>query len=240
MRRFVIGLLVFLMILVTMDWGYCGESETSEPVFAIQEKIFFKYHELTLVTGYISNDDFHEVFPVGIAYTYNFNDTFSWEVLRGYYDFTIEKDLMDDLLNQFAASPVEIYRPQAQLLSHIVFRPLYGKDAVLNKTIINHETYFYAGGGIDIYKKEYPDSAAGSASDEMAMCVSFGTGIKYFINESVNMAFEIRDLVSFRENEIENRLWFGVNFGFRFNFKARKSYSDETLNSLKRFLKDNE
>ena len=240
MRRFVVGLLIFLMILVTMDWGYCGESETSEPVFAIQEKIFFKYHELALVTGYISNEDFHEVFPVGLAYTYNFNDTISWEVARVYYNFTTEKDLMDDLVNQFGAAPVQFYTPQAQILSHFVFRPFYGKDAVLNKTILNHETYFYLGGGIEAYKKEYPDPTAGSATDEMAFCASFGTGIKYFINESVNIAFEVRDLISFREKEMENRLWFGVNFGFRFNFKARKSYSDETLNLLKRYLKDNE
>ncbi len=240
MRRFVVGLLIVLMILVTMDWGYCDESETSDPVFAIQEKIFFKYHELSLVTGYISNENFYEVFPIGLAYTYNFNDTYSWEVLRAYYDYTTEKDLRDDLLKDFSAAPVQFYRPQLQILTHLLFRPFYGKDAVLNKTILNHETYFYLGGGFDVYKKEYPVPEAGSTTDEVAFAISFGTGIKYFINESLNIAFEVRDLVSLREKEMENRLWFGVNFGFRFNFKARKSYSAETLNSLKRYLKENE
>lgn len=42
MRRFVITLSVFFLVLITIDWGDCAESETSEPVYAIQEKIFFK------------------------------------------------------------------------------------------------------------------------------------------------------------------------------------------------------
>lgn len=238
MKRFIITLLVFSLFLITVQAGYCMESEKSEPVFAIQEKIFFKYHELSIVTGYITNDDFYDVFPIGLAYTYNFNDTMSWEVLRAYYDFTREKDLLKDLVNDHGAAPTQFYQPQTQLLSHFVYRPLYGKDAFLNKSVLNHETYFYGGGGIDVYKKKYPDPTAGSSSDEIALCISFGAGIKYFINESANVAFELRDIMSYQEDEIENKVWIGVNWGFRFNLKARKSYSDQTLNSLKKYLKD--
>lgn len=235
MRRFVITLTVFFLFLVTIDWGYCEETELSEPVYAIQEKVFFKHHELSFVTGYISNEDFYEVFPFGLAYTYHFDDTTSWEVARVYYDVTMEKDLMEDLVNDHGAAPEQFYKPKAQLLSHFIYRPMYGKDAVLNESILNHETFFFIGGGIDIYSKHDPDE---ETSDEFAFCGSFGAGIKYFINDKVNVSVELRDMISYREDEMVNRLWFGVNFGYRFNMKARKSYSDKTLNTLSRYLED--
>ncbi len=234
MRRFVITLSIFFLFLVTVDWGYCEESEISEPVYAIQEKVFFKYHELAFVTGYISNEDFHEVFPLGLAYTYNFDDRKSWEVFRFYYDFTMKKDLMKDLEKDYGVAPEQFYKPKAQLLTHFVYRPLYGKDAYLNKSVINHETFFFGGGGIEIYDKASYDSN----TVELAFCGSFGAGIKYFINDSTNITFELRDLMSQREGKLENRIWFGISCGFRFNLDARKTYSDETLNKLTKYLED--
>ncbi len=235
MRLIVITLSIFFLFLITVDWGYSEETELTEPVYAIQEKVFFKYHELAFVTGYISDEDFYEVFPVGLSYTYNFDDRNSWEVFRAYYDFTVEKDLLKDLVSDYGVAPEQVYKPKAQLLTHFIYRPMYGKDAVLNKSILNHETFFFVGGGIDIYSKSAPYE---SSSDELALCGSFGAGIKYFINDSINITFELRDLLSFREDELENRIWFGINCGFRFNMEARKTYSDGTLNTLSRYLED--
>lgn len=240
MKFFITTLLTLLLFLVTLDWGYCSPPETADPVLAVQEKVFFKYHELSFVTGYVSNDDFYEVFPVGLSYTFNFNDAFSWEVIRGYYDFTMEKDLMDDLVDEFGAAPEQFYKPRAQVLTHFVYRPLYGKDAVRNRSVINHETSFFVGGGLDIYEKKYSDPTAGSASDEMAFCTSFGAGIKYFINKNLNLSIELRDLTSFREDEIINRVWFGVNLGFRFNLRSRGGYNNGTMEHLSDYLRDME
>lgn len=229
--------MLILLLLVTLDHGYSEESGTTEPVLAIQEKIFHKYHELSVVTGYIPSDDFYHVYPFGIAYTFNFDDHLSWEVGRLYANFNTEKDLLDKLLNGFGAAPVEYYEPKFQLLSHFVFRPFYGKDSIMNKWVVNHETYFFAGGGIDFYQKKYPHGYS-PASDEAGPVISFGAGIKYFINDSFNISFELRDYVTYRGGEADNNMWFGVNMGFRFNLGARKAYTDDTLEILNGYLKD--
>lgn len=235
MRRFVIVLILVILSLVTI--GHAQSAETDEPVFAIQEKIFHTYHELALVTGYNGGEDFYQVYPLGLAYTFHFDDHMSWEVARVYVNFTREKDILKTLLHDFGAAPVSFFEPKYQVLTHLVVRPFYGKDAVINKTILNHETYFFMGGGFDFYTENYSDGFTGG-KNQTAQIISSGAGIKYFINEKFNIAFEVRDFITFRDREMVNTVWFGVNLGFRFNLGSRPSSSDDTLSILNGYLKD--
>jgi outer membrane beta-barrel protein len=237
MKRYLLIPVLILMIAFQAATASAGSPGTEENVFAVQEKMFHKYHELAFVTGYMSGDDFYQVYPVGLAYTFHFDDKISWEVARFYYNFTMDKNILDKLLDDFGAAPVEYYQPKYQLLTHLVIRPFYGKDAVLNKKVINHETYFMLGGGFDFYKKNYSDGVTPGKS-ETAPIISMGAGIKYFINNHVNLAVEVHDYVTYRGDEVVNNMWFGVNVGFGFNLGARPSYSDETINTLNGYLKD--
>jgi outer membrane beta-barrel protein len=234
MRKFLVSLFIFLLILVTVGHGYSQTYEAEENVLAVQEKVFHKYHELSFLTGYIADDDFYNVYPIGLAYTFNFSDHYSWEVGRLYLSVNTDNDMKKQLENEFGAAPEQFFEPKAQILSHFVFRPFYGKDAVMNKHIINHETSFFVGGGLDMYKKK----TYGKSSDEFDMMFSCGAALKYFINQNFCVAFELHDTVTTREDEFENRLSFGLSFGFRFNLDARKTYSDETLKLLKKYLEE--
>lgn len=238
MRRFVISLMLGMLFLVTVEQGFGAEAVMEEPVFAIQEKVFHKYHELSVLTGYNGGEDFYHIYPLGLSYTFHFDDHISWEVARFYANFTVEKALLENLLNDFGRAPEQgsFYEPKYQLVSHLVIRPFYGKDAVLNKHILNHETYFLMGGGIEMYSENFAGDAI-SPKDNVAGIISLGAGIKYFINEDFNVAFEVRDYVTFRDDPV-NIVWFGINFGFRFNLGSRPSYSDETLDILEGYLKD--
>lgn len=239
MRRFVISLMLVTLFLVTLEQGFCAETLMEEPVFAIQEKVFHKYHELAVLTGYNGGEDFYHIYPLGLAYTFHFDDHISWEVARFYANFTMEKAILENLLTDFGHAPEQssFIEPKYQLVSHLVVRPFYGKDAVLNKYILNHETYFMLGAGIEMYTENYAGDDVPD-DNKVSGVLSMGVGIKYFVNEDMNIAFEIRDYVSFRDNEPVNIMWFGVNLGFRFNLGSRPSYSDETLDILDGYLKE--
>ncbi len=237
MRRTHVLLYALILIFLCAPVVSADNVKGEENVFAVQEKMFHKYHELAFSTGYIASDDFYHVFPVGMAYTFHFDDRLSWEVARIYADFNTEKNILEDLLKDFGAAPVKYYEPKFQLLTHLVIRPFYGKDAVLNKTVVNHETYFLAGGGIDFYTVNHSDGIT-EGKDEAALILSMGAGIKYFLNQKMNLAFEVRDFITYRGDEVVNNMWFGVNVGYGFNLGARPSYSDETLNILNGYLKD--
>ncbi|MBU4002877.1 MAG: hypothetical protein KKB94_11220, partial [Proteobacteria bacterium] len=82
MNKFIVSCLIMVFAGLSLITEVLGESKKSEEhVAAVQERIFFKYHELDANIGYISDDDFHHLFPIGIGYAFNFNDIWAWKVL---------------------------------------------------------------------------------------------------------------------------------------------------------------
>lgn len=235
-RKYSILLTVFFSLLF-LSSAFGKEKGREEHVYAIQNKVFHKNHELTLISGYVADDDFYNVYPVGISYTFNFNDHYSWEVARGEYMINKEKDLKGELEAEFGVTPSEFREPVYSIFSNFVIRPFYGKESVKNKRVLNHETYFLLGGGITNYEKKYVDEASDS---ENVISMSVGVGKKYFLNKKLCMNFELRDLVRFKDDNTENTIFFGISFGFRFNLLPRKSESDVTIDKIKGYLEKSE
>lgn len=233
-NRFFILLTALIIISATAFQALAAQSDDEERVYAVQEKVFFKHHELGLNLGYIADDDFFNVFPLGLSYTYNFDENYSWEVIRFQYAFTSEKELKKDLLEDFGAAPTQFTKPRYFFHSSIIFKPLYGKDAVLNRGIINRESYVSLGLGLANYEKQY---SSGVSTTENAPSISIGLGTKYFLNEKFCLNLELRDMVNFRKAKTENVIYFGASIGYRFNFSPRKSAKDETLKKLDHYLR---
>ena len=228
-KRMALLLLVLNLLLPVSGW--CADDD-EEKVAAIQNRIFHKYHELSLSAGYIADDDFFHIYPVSAGYTFNFNEHYSWEVVRYQYMFTQEKDLKAELLD-IGVQPSRYPEQKYALHSHLVVKPLYGKDTVLNRGIVNHETYFFIGGGVVRYEwiRSY-----GENETEDAPSLSVGAGMKFFLNEKFCLNVEIRDLVNFREDDTENNLYFGLGLGFRFDLSPRERRVDPTVEKLKEIL----
>jgi outer membrane beta-barrel protein len=215
--------------------GWCQSSQDNETVYAVQNRIFHRDHELNFNIGYIADDDFFHVYPIGVGYTYHFDDHMAWEVARGQYMFNSDKDLKDILRDEFNVQPERFPKQTYMLHSHFVYSPLYGKHAVMNRGIINNEIYFFAGPGVVHYEWEF---STGESTTEDALSISFGAGLKYFLSEKWCLNFEIRDLINFREEQTENNIYFGIGVGYRFNMAPRKVQDDPTMNKLKRILND--
>ena len=76
----------------------------------------------------------------------------------------------------------------------------------------------------------------GESESEDALALSFGVGWKYFINDKFCLNIEVRDIVSFREDDTEYYPALGIGLGYRFNLAPRKVEEDPSLNKLKRIL----
>jgi outer membrane beta-barrel protein len=226
----VLGFLLLLPVSAMCDDS--KESETEEKVAAIQNRVFFRYHELGLSTGYIADDDFFHIYPLAASYTFNYSELWSLEVFRFQYMFTQEKDLKGELL-ELGVEPSRYPEQKYALHSHLIIKPFYGKSAFFNRSIINHETYFFAGGGVTQYEwlRSY-----GESETENAPSLSFGGGMKFFLNDRFCLNFEIRDVVNIREDDTENNVFFGLGLGFRFDLSPRESETDPTVEKLKEIL----
>ena len=220
------------MILLTANLGWCADEEE---VHAIQNRIFHRNHELDLSLGYIADDDFFHPYPIGLGYTYHFSETIAWEVARVEYIFNQDKDLKSKLENEFDVRPERFPEQQYSAYSHFIYKPLYGKHAFLNRSVINNEIYLMVGGGMVNYEWQY---STGETETENVFSLSLGAGLKYFLSERFRLNFEIRDLVNFREDNTENNLYFGVALGYRFNLAPRRVQEDPSMQKLKRILND--
>ncbi|NLD37282.1 MAG: outer membrane beta-barrel domain-containing protein [Desulfatiglans sp.] len=233
----IVVLSVFLFFPASNASGKDTKDEAK--VYAVQNRIFHRDHEINFDIGYIANENFFHPFPIGFGYIFNLNENWGWEVARAQFILAPENDLKSDLETQFGVTPSEFAKPTFMIHSHLIYKPFYGKNAVLNKGVINHETYLFAGGGVVNYDWNYPEGSnqnSGSTS-EMVPSASFGIGSKYFINEKLCINFEIRDIMNFWSDGMENRIYVGVGIGYRFNLKPRKVEKDETFEKLNRYLK---
>ena len=97
MRKAFLSSLIIVFLFCSVKVGVGAEPNDEGHVYAIQDRVFHRYHEIGLSLGYIPDDDFYEVYPVGASYTYNFDDYLAWEVLRAEWMLSQEKDLKGEL-----------------------------------------------------------------------------------------------------------------------------------------------
>ena len=243
MKLFSLILVLSTILFLQVPYASCEEDLKEEAsVYAVQNRIFHRDHEINFNLGYVTNEDFYHSFPVGFGYVYNFSDNFGWEVARAQYVVALENDLKSDIEHQFGVTPSEFAKPTYMVHTNFVYKPFYGKNAILNKGIINHETYLFVGGGVVNYNWRYPEGSPSYSNppSKLVPSVSFGIGSKYFINQEFCLNLEIRDMMNFRSDGMKNRIYLGVGLGFRFNLKPRQIEKDETLERLNRYLKKGE
>ncbi len=209
------------------------ELPEGESVYVVQNKLFHKKHEIGLNLGYIPDEDFREVYPVGGSYLYHFSETSAWEVFR--FDLVVDskKDILRTLENDFNVVPEQFDRMIFQLHSSYIIKPSYGKDAIFNKTIINHESYISAGFGITGYEVE---KSYGEEENEIFPSVSIAYGRKYFISENINLKLEVRDYLIFKDEDTPNNIYLGVSLSYRFNFGEEEKRDQKDKKSVYDYL----
>jgi outer membrane beta-barrel protein len=223
---------VLAVALVAVALFSAAPASAEEQVYAIQNRIFDRHHEVDLLLGFIPNDSFHDPLGLGVQYTFNFNEVLAWEVVRAQYFLNKEKDLKKDLEENFGVTPIELDWLQYGVFSSLVLKPSYGKDALWNRKVINHETFVAAGAGVVRYESE---TSQGETGGETAFSLVFGLGRKYFINEKFCLNLELRDFVNFRESGAENRVYLGLSLGFRFDLARRRQRTDDSAQRLRDF-----
>lgn len=230
-RKTVIWIIFMGLLYTPAAWSELTEQE--EQVYAVQNRIFHRDHEINMSVGYIADDDFNHVYPIGVGYIYNFNEHLSWEVGRIQYLLNQDKDLKQTLADEFGVQPEQFSKQQYMIHSHVIFRPFYGKSAFLNRKVINHEIYAFAGAGLVHYEWEH---STGETEGEDAYSLSLGLGMKYFLSQRFCVNIEMRDLVNFREDDTENNVYFAAGIGYRFNMAPRKVEEDPTAKKMKTIL----
>ena len=199
----------FLFLLVTTA-GAARAAEVDEgglKYLVVQNRLHTPTHEFSAWVGTLPMDAFVKGLAFSGAYTLHFNDLLAWEVGQFTYSYHIETRLKDELANlpqPVGATPFEVVR--YYITSNFMFKPVYGKLAVLNSSIIHAELFMTAGPG-------YSWMSGGS----MMLIANVGVGLRLYAGEMLSFRFDVRNLLLINADDLRNELWLalGVSLSFK-------------------------
>lgn len=154
------------------------ELENPGTVLAVQERAYKMNHELTLGVGVLPLDAFYKGLTAQVGYTYHFTDSFAWTVGRGLYSYNLNTGLRNQLEQEFAVLPTQFEEVEWMVGSDLVWSPLYGKSAILNRKVAWFEGFLV--GGASVLK----------LTTGFRPAVNVGVGARLFTNRYVSFRFD--------------------------------------------------
>jgi outer membrane beta-barrel protein len=179
-----------------------GQSPEGERVFAIQNRRHLMAHEFAGAVGVLPMDAFFKGLTFSGSYTYHFTDLLGWEMVHGIYSREVATDLEEDLETNFGVRPTDHEGWDYAIGSSIVFKPLYGKIAAANRTVVHHEVFLVAG------------PSAAHLPEGFAYGPSLGLGLRFFASRLLSIRFDVRDMVHFGGGDIRNDVWLALGVAF--------------------------
>jgi len=173
-------------------------------ILAVQNRLHTMRHEYSAWIGSLPMDAFTKGVTFTGAYTLHFSDLLAWEVAQFTYSVPVETRLQEELANlpqPVGPTPFEVV--QYYGTSNIVVKPIYGKFALLNRSLIYQEMYASAGGGY------------GKMTITGRPVLDIGAGMRFYSGRLVSFRLDVRDYMFITQGATDNELWVaaGISIG---------------------------
>ena len=173
------------------------EGEEGLRTLAVQNRQHTMTHEFSAWVGTLPMDAFTKGLTFTGAYSLHFNDVIGWEVGQFTYSYRIDAHLKEDLksldVGTTAYESVKYF-----VTSSVLLKPIYGKMAVLNRSVIFGEVFLAAGGGY------------GWMTITGRGIIDFGAGFRVYVGEILSFRLDIRDYMFVNADDAKNELWLGL------------------------------
>ena len=176
-------------LLPSLVWAQAEELENPGSVTAIQDREFRMSHELAVGVGMLPLDAFYKGYTAQVSYTFHFTDSFAWQVGRAAYSYNVDTGLKQQLLNQFTVLPTAFNEVQWMVGSDLVWSPIYGKSAFLNRSVLHFEGFLLLGGSV----VDLTNLPSGSLPFKPA--VNVGLGLRVFNSKHISFRLDVTDNV---------------------------------------------
>lgn len=174
-------------------------------VYTIEPRDHLFKHEITLGLGVLPLDAFYVGTAAALSYAYHFNDVWAWEALRGFYSYNSDTSLRSLLIAQ-QVLPVHADRRILSILSsNVVFKPMYGKLAFFNSSVVRAETYFTGGIGVAI------------SNQDTGLAPNLGVGLNFWLGHAVAIRLDVGDHFVFSSSGLSSVLQVLLSASFNFN-----------------------
>jgi outer membrane beta-barrel protein len=202
--RFLAAVMLVLAISIVPFNSYASQKDARElKTLAVQNRRYSHTHDFGAWIGVIPLDAFTKGLTFTGSYTIHFNDIFAWEVGQFTYSYGIDTDLKAEL-EDLAVTPTPFETVKYFATSSFVFKPIYGKMALLNRALIYGEIYFLAGGGY------------GWMTITNRPVVDVGAGVRVYAGKVVSFRIDLRDYMFINTDDLHNELSISVGIALGF------------------------
>lgn len=175
-------LLVLSLLVPAAALAQLQELENPGTVSAIQERAYRMQHELNLAVGLLPQDAFYKGLTAKGSYGFHFTDYFA---AQGYftYSYNLPTSLRTQLERDFGVLPTAFDEVQFFFGGDLMWKPLYGKLSVMNKTVIHGEVWLLLGG------------AGFKFTNTFRPGINIGGGGRWFISQYVSLRLDVTDYI---------------------------------------------
>ncbi len=156
------------------------ELENPGVTSAVQDRPFRLRHELDLWVGTLPLDAFYVGVYAQLGYVYHFTERFAWQVGRGAYGLPARTSLRAELERTFGVQPTAIEEVQFFVGSDVLWKPLYGKLALLNRFVVHGEVHLLAGATLFRF-----------TNSGFRPAINLGGGGRIFVNQYVSFRLDL-------------------------------------------------
>lgn len=173
------------LVLVALTCSMFAHAQTQElenpgVTSAVQDRPYRLKHELDLWFGVLPLDAFYVGVFAQVGYVYHFSDRFAWQVGRGAYGLAARTALRGELERTYAVQPTANDEVQFFVGSDLMWKPLYGKLAVMNRFVIHGEVHLL--GGVSLFRFTNSGFRPG---------INLGGGGRIFVNQYVSFRLDV-------------------------------------------------
>jgi len=198
----------FLAVLCVVTLANTARAQTEEDMdsYAIQNRQFRLKHEINIVAGVLPLNAFVKGITIGGGYTFHFTDAFAWEIAQFHYAFGVDSDLRRELLDNFQVQPTQIESINYYGSSNFVWKPFYGKFAVMNRAVLHAELFFMIGPAVARFLNPGAFRVGGDV----------GLGVRLHIVEHLSARFDVRYMIYARAPSVATELHLSLGIAITF------------------------
>jgi len=188
--------------------------EESDKLPAVQNRLYRMEHEFLAGVGVLPVDAFYKGVAFMGGYAWHITDLWAVEG-RFSYLRNVKTSLRDKLENNFAQPPSKFAEILYYGEANVLFKPVYGKLSMLNRTLVYGEIYLSAGAVVAQMDGGNPteDQPQGKGR-RLAFGGAPGFGLRGFLNKRLSLRFDFRYLMLYSQGEGHFPLTLGLTLAY--------------------------
>lgn len=177
------ALVALSVLLPAAGWAQLDELENPGTVSAVQPRPYAMRHELDISVGVLPIDAFYVGLYAQVGYTAHFSETLAWQIGRFAYAYSARTGLRQQLETKFGVLPTAFEEVQYFAGSDLLWKPLHGKLAIGNRSVVRGEVFFLLGATLFRFTNTFRPG------------VNLGMGARVVLTDAVSVRLDVTDNV---------------------------------------------